>query len=193
MKPIVDITEYADIVKARVTMCEVVGGYFPDPPPRYRRIPCPLHGGTNRNFSFTDKYFKCFVCGESGDIISLTQKYFNLSFADAVKKLNHDFHVGLDMDGPTPENAARAREEAERLRAVREARARAEAAAEERYHAALSKWVRLDRNLWAYPPGSAEHDEAERKIAEASYLLDEEEMNLARIRGAYGAGDQRQS
>lgn len=187
MKPIIDMRECAEIIKSRVTMDEIVGGYFPDPPPRYRRIPCPLHGGTNRNFSYSDRFYKCFVCGASGDVIRLVQDYFKLSFADAVKKLNADFHVGLDLDGGavSAESAARASAEAERLRAEREARRREVEAAEAEYSAALSRWVRLDRQLWSFPPGSAEHDEAERQIAQAAYLLDEEEMRLARIRGAY--------
>ena len=169
-------------------MDDIVGGYFPDPPPRYRRIPCPLHGGHNRNFAYTDKFYKCYVCGAAGDIFKLVMEYFKIDFCASVTKLNHDFHLGLELDNPTAESTSAAREAAERLREAREARKREEDVALEAYHAALDRWVRLDRQLWASPPGTAEHDEAERHIAEAAYLLEEEEMRLARIRGADGPG-----
>lgn len=181
MKPIVDITNYAQIIKDRVTMENIVGGYFPNPPPRYNRIPCPLHGGEKFNFSYNKKYFKCFVCGATGDVISLVMQYFNLDFKQALQKLNADFNVGLDFDGVDAETYKRIQEETERQKAIREAREREAAAALDRYHAALDRWVSLDRAVRDGQPGEAAHDAAERNLATAAYLLDVEEINLARL------------
>lgn len=182
MKPILDLSEYAQIIKDRVTMDDIVGGYFPNPPPRYKRIPCPLHGGKDYNFSYNRKYYKCFVCGQSGDVIKFVQTNFNLSFADAIKKLNHDFNVGLPIDGSDVNTIRDLQLKAERQKAEREAVERERAEAVARYNAALDRWVALDRALREGHPGDPDHDTAERDIAKASYLLDMEEINLARLR-----------
>lgn len=182
MKPILDLSEYAQIIKDRVTMDDIVGGYFPNPPPRYKRIPCPLHGGTNRNLSYNKRYYKCFVCGASGDVIKIVQDYFKLSFIDAIKKINHDFSVGLPFDGMDVNTINELQQTAERQKAIREAHEREGAEAVARYNSALDRWVALDRALREGHPGDPVHDIAERDMAKVNYLLDVEEINLARLR-----------
>ena len=184
MKPIIDISQVAAVIKDRLTMQDIVGYYFPDPPPRFKRIPCPLHGGANFNFSFSDKFFKCFVCGASGDIISLVMQFFHLDFVKAVEKIDRDFHLGLT---DTAADAAAIDRAAERAKALREERERRRTEAEERYAAALDRWVALDRAMRDHEPGSPSYDTAERQKAIAEYFLDEEEMRLARTRGAYNS------
>ncbi|MDQ3389348.1 MAG: DNA primase, partial [Gemmatimonadota bacterium] len=51
------------------------------------RGPCPLHGGEGPNFSVDPQknIFKCFVCGESGDIFSFPMKHLGLDFLEAVR------------------------------------------------------------------------------------------------------------
>ena len=51
------------------------------------RGPCPLHGGKGPNFSVdpTRNVFKCFVCGEGGDLFSFPMKHFGMDFLDAVR------------------------------------------------------------------------------------------------------------
>jgi DNA primase len=50
------------------------------------RGPCPLHGGEGPNFSVdpAKNIFKCFVCGEGGDLFSFPMKQFGMSFTEAV-------------------------------------------------------------------------------------------------------------
>lgn len=48
---------------------------------------CPFHDEKTPSFSVKGEKFKCFGCGESGDVIDFVQKYFNLSFQDALKHL----------------------------------------------------------------------------------------------------------
>lgn len=43
------------------------------------RGPCPIHGGEGPNFSVRGSGFHCFVCGESGDSITLVQRMEGLS------------------------------------------------------------------------------------------------------------------
>ena len=50
------------------------------------RGPCPFHHGKNDNFSVTLRGgYKCFVCGESGDVFTFIQKHLGLDFVEAVK------------------------------------------------------------------------------------------------------------
>ena len=91
------IYEYiAEEIKAQVKICDVLFMYgYSASPNSKKRIPCPLHNGKDNNFSFTDKIYHCWVCGEHGDVISLVRKLFSLSFAEACVKINLDFGLGL--------------------------------------------------------------------------------------------------
>ncbi len=53
-----------------------------------RRACCLLHGGNNgSSFSWTDKAFYCYTCGDKGDKIDLVQQVKHLSFAEAINFL----------------------------------------------------------------------------------------------------------
>ena len=49
------------------------------------RGPCPFHHGKNDNFSVTQRGYKCFVCGEAGDVFTFVEKHLGLDFVEAVK------------------------------------------------------------------------------------------------------------
>jgi len=50
------------------------------------RGPCPFHHGKDSNFSVTaNGGYKCFVCGESGDVFTFVQKHLGLDFVESVK------------------------------------------------------------------------------------------------------------
>jgi DNA primase len=50
------------------------------------RGPCPFHHGKNDNFSVSARGgYKCFVCGESGDVFTFVEKQLGLDFVEAVK------------------------------------------------------------------------------------------------------------
>ena len=49
------------------------------------RGPCPFHHGKDPNFSVTPRGYKCFVCGEAGDVFTFVEKHLGLDFVDAVK------------------------------------------------------------------------------------------------------------
>lgn len=74
------VREEADIVSVigEFVKLKRVGNSF--------RGPCPFHHGKNDNFSVTMRGgYKCFVCGESGDVFTFVQKHLGLDFAEAVK------------------------------------------------------------------------------------------------------------
>lgn len=84
----------AEEIKSRVKMDDVLAVYG-IPTSRRGRIPCPLHHGEDKNFSYTDKWFKCFVCGEHGSVIDFTMKLHGIDFRQAIMRLNDDLGLGL--------------------------------------------------------------------------------------------------
>jgi DNA primase len=61
------------------------------------RGPCPLHGGEGPNFSVYPErgIFKCFVCGEGGDVFSFLMKLFGYDFPTAVRQVAD--RVGVEI------------------------------------------------------------------------------------------------
>lgn len=60
---------------------------------------CPFHGADkNPSAKAYDNSFYCFTCHKGGDVISFVEDYFNLSFKEAMQKLNEDFNLGLSSD-----------------------------------------------------------------------------------------------
>jgi DNA primase len=51
------------------------------------RGPCPLHGGEGPNFSVDPVrgIFKCFVCGEGGDVFGFAMKHLGMDFPTAIR------------------------------------------------------------------------------------------------------------
>lgn len=69
---------------------------------RCGRIPCPLHNGHDRNFLYSDRHFKCVVCGKSGSVVDFVMVLFDLTFQQAVARLDSDFGLGLADRKPPP-------------------------------------------------------------------------------------------
>ena len=63
---------------------------------------CPFHDEKTPSFKvFPDNRFKCFGgCGEHGDVIDFVQKFYGLSFQDALK------HLGIEQGELTPKMKA---------------------------------------------------------------------------------------
>ena len=61
-------------------------------------ICCPFHDDRHPSMKLNERYFYCFGCGVTGDVIDLVARLFDLSSYEAAKKLARDF--GLDPDTP---------------------------------------------------------------------------------------------
>lgn len=145
---------------------------------RSKRIPCPMHNGTDENCGVKEHYIHCFVCGESADAIKFVQVYFGLDFQSATSKLNDDFCLGL----PIGQRIDR-RKQLEMGRIAFERKRKAEQQQKERqqieddYWAAFDEWKRLDENRRKYAPKSPTEPlhplfvEALKNIAGAEYNL----------------------
>ena len=63
---------------------------------------CPFHDDHNPSMKL-DERFHCFGCGEDGDVIDFTAKYFNLTLKEAAEKLLADFGNGVELPAtPAP-------------------------------------------------------------------------------------------
>ena len=65
---------------------------------RHGMARCPFHDDHNPSLKLDKRYY-CFACGESGDVIDFTAKYFGISLQSAAIKLARDF--GIDPRPPT--------------------------------------------------------------------------------------------
>ena len=63
-------------------------------------IRCPFHSEKTASLRLYDKSFYCFGCGTGGDLIKFVQLYFNISFAQALIRINSDFRLGLTDKKP---------------------------------------------------------------------------------------------
>ena len=59
---------------------------------------CPFHDDRHPSMKLNEKYFYCFGCGATGDVIDLVARLFGLSSFEAAQKLAQDF--GIDPDNP---------------------------------------------------------------------------------------------
>jgi hypothetical protein len=58
---------------------------------------CPFHNEKTPSAKIYPDSFHCFGCGEHGDVIGFTEKMFGLSPIEAVKKLNDDFGLHIEI------------------------------------------------------------------------------------------------
>ena len=90
--------DYADIIKSRVSMPEIVARYTSQQIVR-NRIRCPIHNGSDYNMRIYRNTYHCFVCHATGDVIQFVRSITGDSFPEALQRINRDFALGLPMDG----------------------------------------------------------------------------------------------
>lgn len=63
---------------------------------------CPFHNEKTPSFvvSRGKQIFKCFGCGESGNVISFIMKYKGINFIESVKLLSERVGISLDLNSP---------------------------------------------------------------------------------------------
>ena len=166
----VTIEDVAEYIHDTVSMENVIKLYCHELTPRHRRIPCPFHNGKDRNLSFGENYYKCFVCGAAGDVVSFVKELLGLSTRlDAMKRLNRD--LGLHL--PLGETDERFSAEAERRRAEASAKRSAEQKKLDDYHRLLDEWIELDKTIRSSEPMSDEWAYAKKRIDAVAYALDQ--------------------
>ena len=152
-------------------MEDVLTAYAPSTERRNHRCPCPIHNGKDFNFSYNSRWFKCFVCGASGDVISFVKQGCDLpSMSDAMKRINADFELHLPIDSNVSDDFS---DELMRRRAEAARKKAAEDAWWNEYHLLYDEWIRLDRIRRNGDPDSEEYAEAVKNIDKISFMIDE--------------------
>ncbi|MGZ9414462.1 DNA primase [Mycoplasma sp. 480] len=61
---------------------------------------CPFHQDSKPSLTISPskKIFKCFSCQESGNVLDFVIKFNNFSFTNALKYLNENFNLNLNLD-----------------------------------------------------------------------------------------------
>ena len=77
-------------VKAAVTVRQAAEHYGLQGS-RNSMVCCPFHDDRHPSMKLNERYFYCFGCGATGDVIDLVARLFDLSSYEAAKKLAHDF------------------------------------------------------------------------------------------------------
>ena len=169
---------YSNEIKRRVTMHDVVARYG-FKVGHNRRIPCPFHNGKDNNLGYKADFFKCFVCNESGDVITFVQKYHGLSFAETLLRIDEDFSLGLGVGKRTSDREKlRLAQKSYEARRERTSAQKAQQAKEKAYHDAYDEVARLDRQMIDYCPKNEDEEphpkflEALQKLETARYMLD---------------------
>ncbi len=149
-----NVNIYSELIDERLTMGELVDAYLPSEHRRHgNRIPCPFHQGKDDNLSFNDRTFYCFVCGEKGNMISFVQKLFNLTFMQAVTKLNIDFGLGISLGKRLSyRERMEMQKRSEEAKKAREERLKKQQERQEAYWALYDEWKRLDDNFNKHKP-----------------------------------------
>lgn len=64
---------------------------------------CPFHGEKTPSFNVSSEkqFFKCFGCGEAGNVISFIMKYKNLSYIEAIKYLAERANITIEETNET--------------------------------------------------------------------------------------------
>ncbi len=84
---------------------------------------CPFHYEKTPSFCVdgVQQYYKCFGCGESGDVIQFVQKYENISFLEAVEILAKNAGMEMPAIEQSPDYEKKKHEKEQILLALREA------------------------------------------------------------------------
>lgn len=111
--------EFIRTLKEKNDLVDVIGSYVKLERRGYSYWACcPFHHEKTPSFSINaaDKYYHCFGCGVSGDVISFVKEYENVDFAQAVQILAARAHLEVPAyDDRSAEEAAEKKRRRDRL------------------------------------------------------------------------------
>ena len=92
-------------IRSRAKIEEIIANYIPViHAGRSLKAVCPFHDDHDPSLSISpDKQiFKCFVCGESGNVFNFVEKYCHLSFPEAVREVAKLVNYDLPLETKKP-------------------------------------------------------------------------------------------
>lgn len=65
---------------------------------------CPFHNEKSPSFSVSSdkQIYKCFGCGETGNVVTFIMKYRNLSYIESIKYLGERININVDLENKDP-------------------------------------------------------------------------------------------
>ena len=123
---------------------------------------CPFHEDRHPSMKLNERYFYCFGCGATGDVIDLVARLFGLNSYGAAQKLAQDF--GIDPDKPPAAAIALPKPERPLLKAYRQEKVRCLRVLCDYLHL-------LERWMVQYAPKTPE-DALDDRFVEAYQMLD---------------------
>ncbi|MDF9824432.1 DNA primase [Breznakia sp. PF5-3] len=88
-------------IRNRVDIVDIISQYIPLTKKGKNFVGvCPFHDDHNPSMSVSSdkQIFHCFVCGAGGNAFTFTQKYENISFIEAVKRVADLGNIPVDID-----------------------------------------------------------------------------------------------
>lgn len=101
-----------EAVKEAVSIAEIIGERIKlSPAGNYQKGLCPFHHEKSPSFFVNDSlgFYKCFGCGETGDVLDFLQKYESLTFREALEMLAQRAGVTLSSKSFDKDDALRQR------------------------------------------------------------------------------------
>ena len=94
-------------IRENIDIVEFIGKYIPliKKGKNYFGL-CPFHNDNNPSLSVTreKQIYKCFVCGEAGNIFNFIMKYENVSFTEAVKIAGLELGISIESNVKKEDN-----------------------------------------------------------------------------------------
>lgn len=85
---------------------------------RQHKSCCPFHNDRTPSLGFKNGRFKCFGCGESGDVTDLVARLYGMTLHEAAERINADYNLRLDLDKPPDLAAVNAAKRRQALKAA---------------------------------------------------------------------------
>lgn len=91
-----------DIILYNVTMKEICNKYGIKV--KNKMCSCPFHKDNSPSMKIYENSFYCFSCNRTGDLIEFVENMFNLSFIEAMQKINDDFNLKINFNSKIDKN-----------------------------------------------------------------------------------------
>ena len=103
---ILDAANIVDVIKSYVTLRKSGSNFFGC---------CPFHDEATASMcvSPAKRIYKCFGCGEHGNVIWFVHKIEGISYPESAMMLAKQYHIDIKVEEKTPEEVARDREREE--------------------------------------------------------------------------------
>ncbi|MCI9062621.1 MULTISPECIES: DNA primase [Romboutsia] len=114
-----DIKDIIEEIKNRCDIANIISSYMNIKPSgsNYKGL-CPFHGEKTPSFyiNTSKQIYKCFGCGEGGDVINFVMRIENLDFMDAVKLLAN--RCGLEINTHVDESTKERMEKSKKFQDI---------------------------------------------------------------------------